>query len=832
MNTSIFRQLFFSYGALVLFLLITLFGASYIELSIYLNHRATKEILLTASIERNKLESELNQQFVNLKSWSHLDVMNDFITQDVDLRITQTLELLKKQYRLPGNLYALSMTGDLIAADHEVPDDSDFSYWQKAIEKQQVLIDKHLDPISQQAIIALWQPVYASFDASQVIGYLMMTYPWSEIEAMHELFDNYTHILLFNQQGYELIQDKHLTNVPTFDTLTQFVDQTWSMTFLSHQFYPDKKTLKAKQHEITLNGNTFFVYPLTNTSETPLTNLWYWFALADKTQFYTPMWHILRIALFLVMLVLALTLSIIFIISRKISHPIYQLTDMAVNIASTLDLSQRIPIEGKNEVARLATAFNEMCLTLNTAWQERQRATQSLLTLNQQLEQKVAERTEHLAWQATHDPLTGLPNRALLSERLTQSISRSRRDQSLLAVMFIDLDGFKAVNDTFGHDKGDYLLIDLAKRFSAVIREPDTIARLGGDEFVILMSLRTLDDLNSPLQRVISLINEPVDTGTEQLCVSSSIGITLYPDDLSDADTLIRHADQAMYDAKQKGRNRVQFFNVEMDEQIHTGHQQRERIQQAIQQQELVLHYQPQIDLMTGQVIGAEALIRWQHPEQGLIFPDNFLPIIEETDIIIDLGRWVIQQACKQLQYWDQHGLHFKLSVNIAGRHIQHPDFFTELLDILKASPEVSPEQLILEITESSAMNDIARAKTTLQNCHDANVRIALDDFGTGYSSLTYLRQLPVSFLKIDKSFVIDMLSDEDDKAIVEGIISLADIFKQNVVAEGIETQGHLAALKAMNCALGQGYAISKPLTSNDFDLWLESRAESDSIDN
>ncbi len=820
MRVSIFKQLFLSYSAIFLLLLFSLFGFLYLELSAYLDIRASKEILLSTSIKRQQLESHLKQQFVNLNSWVKLDVMNDVITQDADLRITQALETFKKQYDLSGHLYVLSNSGALIATDQDVEPIVNFSIWMSAIQTNHTLIDKHLSPLDQQFIIALWQPIHASFNQSLILGYLVMTYPWLEIENLQDFSDIHTHLILFNQSGGIAVMDKHLPQRPTQKNMENAKPQSWTSSLLE-RILIGRPILDKTHHEINLGDSTYFVHELKNTAKTPLTNLWHWFALAEKNQFYTPMQHILKIGFFIGLITLFLTLTVILFISRKISYPIKLLTETAEKIALTLDLSERVPVYGKNELSRLAIAFNDMSSRLSTVWQEKEEATKALEVMNHELERKIAERTKHLSWQAMHDPLTGLPNRALLSERLSQAIQRSDRDKAILAVLFIDLDGFKAVNDMHGHDQGDFLLKELAQRFLSVIREPDTIARLGGDEFVILLQLQNLNNLKPPLKRIVDLVNQPINTQGGQLKVSPSIGVTIYPDDDSDADGLIRHADQAMYDAKQKGRNQVQFFNVQMDKKIHSEHYQRAQIKEALAKKQFVLYYQPQINILTGDVVGAEALIRWQHPERGLIFPDDFLPAIEQTDLIIEVGVWIMKQACQQLKHWNALGFQLKLSVNVASRHIQHPDFFNSVVNILAGYPEVQANQLILEITESATMQNIASAKATLQNCHNHNVRIALDDFGTGYSSLAYLRQLPVSLLKIDKSFVIDMLEDSEDKAIVEGVISLANIFKLDIVAEGVETQAHLTLLKSMDCTFAQGYAIAKPLPEGVFITWM-----------
>jgi len=819
-RNSIFHQLFLSYGSIFLLLFVTLFSVLYFELSHFLSVRASKELALSATSKQQQLDSTLNQHLINLKSWANLDVMDDFITHDTDFRITRMLESLKRQHNLSGHLYALSNKGELISADHRIEGSPDYNYWLSAMRGEQHLIDKHLSPVSHKLVLALWQPVYASFNKSLVIGYLLMTYPWNELSSLHEASVTKAPLLLFNDSGDIIFKDSVISFPITIKDLNYRKQNDWAGYF-NNLIFKNPSLVKKNSNQVTLEGNEYIVVKL-QPDKASITSLWQWYTLADKTQLYKPLYQALKTIFIFALISFLFIIAIVFYISRKISKPIQTLTNAAVNIALTLDLSKRVPLEGNNEFYNFAKAFNDMCLKLQNVWEEKNIATKSLELNNQQLEQKIAERTEHLAWQATHDPLTNLPNRTLLSERLSHAISRSKRDQNLLAILFIDLDGFKAVNDNFGHDKGDFLLIELASRLTKAVREPDTIARLGGDEFVLLLQINSLDGLSSPLARIVKTINTPFETESEQLHVSPSIGITIYPDDASDADGLIRHADQAMYDAKQKGRNQVQYFNIETDYQIHSNHKQCKKIKQALADNQFVLHYQPQINLENRLLTGAEALIRWNEPEQGLIYPDKFLPIIENSELIVDVGRWVIKEACQQLQLWSDLGLELKLSINIACRHIQHPDFFNELVDTLEEYPNVQPAYLMLEITESAALENITSAKVTLQKCHDFGVKIALDDFGTGYSSLTYLKQLPISLIKIDKSFVIEMLTNFEDKAIVAGIISLANAFKQSVVAEGIETSEHSKVLKEMKCGFGQGYGISRPIPSNDFLNWIK----------
>ncbi len=808
-QSSLFRQLFLSYGLIFLVVIGFLFGITSFELSKYLKNRAYEEIHFASLAKRNALEAKLNQSLINLKSWASLVVMNDFITNDIDLRITRTLENFKTLHHLQGHLYALSPTGKLIAADIKTPIQINFNLYLPAIKKEQHLIDKHTDPVTHKPIIALWQRVYASFDPKLPIGYLVMTYPWKVITSSLDLPTLNTNILLFDQNN-KLLNKGQIA--------PQLIEDILKIVFRISTNVQKKST-----PELTFENKSYFVVDLDNSLNFPQTRLWYWVSITDSKQFYAPAQRVLKMSALLAGVIMLFGLFVIFLLSRRISHPIQRLTRTAVDISSTLDLSKRASVTGNNEIFQMGTAFNSMCSNLEKSWKAKKKITQELRSINQLLEQKVLDRTEHLAWQATHDPLTGLPNRALLSERLEQAIVRAQRSQQMLAILFIDLDGFKSINDNYGHASGDYLLVELASRFLSFIREPDTISRLGGDEFVILMHLEKLENLNAPLERCVKLINQPFITETAQLNVSPSIGVTIFPNDPSDSDTLIRHADQAMYQAKQKGRNQVHFFNIQMDNQIHAELAQRKEVNVALQNEQFVLYYQPQVDLQSNTVVGAEALIRWNHPDKGLVFPDDFLPVIENTDLMIDLGRWVIQHACQQLHNWNSQGLILKLSVNIGCCHIQHADFFNELVQFLAAYPDVKPEQLVLEITESAAIHDFDTAKNILQSCHNYNVRIALDDFGTGFSSLTYLRQLPISFIKIDKSFVIDMLHDSDDMVIVKGTIALAKSFKQAIVAEGVETQKHYDALKNMGCTIGQGYGIAKPLSTDKFILWVES---------
>jgi diguanylate cyclase (GGDEF)-like protein/PAS domain S-box-containing protein len=426
---------------------------------------------------------------------------------------------------------------------------------------------------------------------------------------------------------------------------------------------------------------------------------------------------------------------------------------------------------------------------------------------------------EHIAH---FDALTHLPNRVLLADRLQQAMAQSQRRGQQLAVAFLDLDGFKTINDQHGHDAGDQVLIKLAQRMKQALREGDSLARLGGDEFVaVLIDLEDLAASRPLLSRLLEACSQPVRVGDLSLQVSASLGVTFYPQPQDiDADQLLRQADQAMYQAKLSGKNRFHFFDAEQDSSIRGHHESVERIRLALDNQEFVLHYQPKVNMGSGQIIGAEALIRWQHPEKGLLAPAVFLPVIEDHPLAVSIGEWVIDTALTQMQAWQAAGLDFGVSVNIGARQLQQSDFVDRLKFILAKHPQVNPASLELEVLETSALEDIAQVSQVIEDCAQIGVTCALDDFGTGYSSLTYLKRLRVAMLKIDQSFVRDMLEDPDDLAILQGIIGLAASFKRHVIAEGVETVAHGSLLMQLGCELGQGYGIARPMPAAQMPQW------------
>jgi len=426
---------------------------------------------------------------------------------------------------------------------------------------------------------------------------------------------------------------------------------------------------------------------------------------------------------------------------------------------------------------------------------------------------------EHIAH---YDILTGLPNRVLLADRLHQAMAHAHRRDQPLAVAFLDLDGFKVVNDRHGHSAGDQLLTALASRMKLALREGDTLARLGGDEFVaVLLDVGEVDTSVQVLNRLLEAAAEPAHIGDLVLHVSASVGVTFYPQaEEVDADQLLRQADQAMYQAKLSGRNRYHIFDSTQDRSVRGHHEEIALIHKALAAREFVLYYQPMVNMRSGEIVGAEALIRWQHPERGLLPPAMFLPVIEDHPLAVEVGEWVIDTALVQLEEWSASGLNIPISVNVGALQLQRADFVDRLRALLAAHPSVKPPSLELEVLETSALQDVAQVSRVMGACNEMGVSFSLDDFGTGYSSLTYLKRLPAKLLKIDQSFVRGILDDAEDLTIIEGVLGLASAFSREVIAEGVETIEHGLILLQLGCELAQGYGIAHPMPARDLPGW------------
>lgn len=435
---------------------------------------------------------------------------------------------------------------------------------------------------------------------------------------------------------------------------------------------------------------------------------------------------------------------------------------------------------------------------------------------------EVKEHQQQLELVAHYDALTGLPNRALFADRLRQAMEQTHRRNQLLGVACFDLDAFKAINDTYGHASGDALLTALAFRMKRALREGDTLARLGGDEFAaVILDLPDRDACLPTLTRMLEAAAKEVQIGDVPLRVTASAGVTFYPQtEEVDADMLLRQAGQALYEAKLAGKNRSCIFDSSHDLMARSRHENIEHVRRALAANELVLFYQPKVNMRTGKVTGAEALLRWQHPERGLLPPGLFLPVIEGHPLAVEVGNWVIESALAQMEAWQETGFEMPVSVNVSAFELQQPDFVSHLRARLAAHPRVNPSHLELEVLETSALQNVALSSQVLTACRAAGVLISVDDFGTGYSSLVYLKRLPADILKIDQSFVRDMLDEPENLTILKGVLGLAEAFRRHVIAEGVETVDHGLMLLQLGCDFAQGYGIAKPMSAHDLQAW------------
>ena len=450
--------------------------------------------------------------------------------------------------------------------------------------------------------------------------------------------------------------------------------------------------------------------------------------------------------------------------------------------------------------------------------------TVDLKSANDRLHHDLEERKrveQSIRYMAHHDALTGLPNRSLFRDRLTHAMAQADRYHQRLAVMFLDLDRFKAINDTLGHNVGDQLLTIAAERLRSCVRDSDTVARLGGDEFTVVVEDIIEDhDAAAVAQKILDTLSQPFNLYGHEVFISVSVGITLYPSDDDNADNLLRNADSAMYRAKEFGRNNFQFYVADMNIKARERLMLESSLRRALDRNEFMLYYQPRVDLLSGRVIGAEALLRWRHPEMGLVPPSEFIPILDETGMIIPVGDWALREACRQNREWQDMGLPpIRVAVNLSVRQFMQKDLADTIIRALDAAG-LSAEHLEVEITEALFLEHNQTNIITLARLKNMGIHISIDDFGTGYSSLSYLKRLPIDTLKIDQSFVRD-IGDPDNKAIASAIIAMAASLRLNVLAEGVETDEQLAFLRAQGCNEIQGFAFSHPLPAQEFERLL-----------
>ena len=506
------------------------------------------------------------------------------------------------------------------------------------------------------------------------------------------------------------------------------------------------------------------------------------------------------------LIILLLSAGIFLVFRQNILRPTQALMEGARRVAQG-DLRQPIPLASADELGQLARSFNEMMASLEQSNSERSLALADLQVLNRTLERL-----------ALYDPLTNLPNRALLQERLTHTLKAAERTKAPFAIMLMDLDRFKEVNDTYGHHTGDQLLIEIGQCLAQSLHSTDTIGRLGGDEFAIVLPDTDGEGAVCVARKLFKELDQPFELQGLKFKVAASLGIALYPQHGADASALLKHADVAMYEAKQ-GKLGYTLYNKDSD--IHSPRRLAllNDLRFAVEAGQMQLYYQPIMDIGTGAVRGVEALARWAHPEKGFIAPDQFIPLIEQTGLIQLFSAWVINEALRQWSAWREQGIETCISVNLSMHNLQDKDFPRQLEALLQKW-SVLPHALVLEVTESAMMGDPNRVLQTLNYFRSLGVDVAIDDFGTGYSSLSYLKRMPVNEIKIDRSFVKDVCSDKDDAVIVRSTIDLAHNLGLKVVAEGVEDKEVLSLLTGLSCDLAQGYYFSRPLPPDQIEFF------------
>ncbi|MGG3009809.1 EAL domain-containing protein [Brevibacillus parabrevis] len=489
---------------------------------------------------------------------------------------------------------------------------------------------------------------------------------------------------------------------------------------------------------------------------------------------------------------------------------------MAFAIQHTYSTRKEYTVECRIQTSRKETIWTES--KINPIVDELGNVSKLLFVTRDITDRKQSEELiHHLAY---HDALTDLPNRRMYTQHLSREIMQAKRFQSNLAVLFLDLDRFKDVNDSFGHDVGDLLLVEAANRLKACLRPTDVVARLGGDEFTVLLSqLADREEAAALANQIMEALQRPFILQDHSFNMSCSIGIALYPQDGDNADDLLKRADTALYTVKSRGKNGYDFFDPTMEAKSLERILMENELRKAIEQEQFQIYYQPKIDIATDTLTGMEALVRWVHPELGVIPPNRFIPIAEETGMIIALGEWILRQACRQNKIWHDQGYLLKVSVNLSARQIYQKDL-VEMIKQILAETELAAEWLELEITESIFVK-MEEATAVLQQIRDIGIHISIDDFGTGYSSFSYIKSLPVDTIKIDASFIRDIHHNQESQAIVKAIVTIAQSLNMNVIAEGIELNDQAAALQQNGCDHGQGYLFSRPLATDDFERYL-----------
>ena len=877
-----------------------------------------------ARLKLSSLNAKFEQLATNLRAWAKLDVMNDLASGDVDKRVEHTLENLKKDYAIKGEIYAFNTAGHLVAtSNRQHKTDTLPDAWKP--HDQVSFVNKHINPMGDDDIVALIAPVAATFSANYQLGTLVIAYPLREVSAA--LSDQ---TLLLYHRDLAAPQksapntpapDKSLSNSTHLETLA-LLGSTLS-TPVPDESLPD---LAHREGWVQV-GNT--QYLVNGASEnTGLLSGWEVVMLHEPGALYqTVHMVILKLAILGLIMFLPLIFAIRWLAGR-LTAPLRELTQFVSEITGTHDLSKRLELHSNDEIGILANDFNRMTARLASGseahreaearlratidnaldavvqmdsegiilgwndqaenifgWTRREAVGRALhetiippqyreahvhglkrylLTgerhiINSRIEVVGIHRdghefpvelavtsimmagkyefsafirditnkkeSEELIWkQANFDKVTGLPNRHMFHDRLEQEIKKAHRADLQMALLFIDLDRFKEINDTLGHDMGDIMLVETARRISSCVRESDTVARLGGDEFTVILSeVNDTRNVERLAQCILKVLAEPYQLGDEVAYISASIGITLYPNDATNVEDLLKNADQAMYVAKSLGRNQSSYFTAALQEAAQKRRRLTHDLRGALTANQFMVYFQPIINLATGRIHKAEALIRWQHPERGMVSPLEFISLAEETGLINGIGDWVFKESARWAKRWsDQFAHDFQISVNVSPVQFLSGEHSCDAWDAHLRGIGLAGQNIVIEITEGLLLKAASGVTDKLLKFRDAGIQVAIDDFGTGYSSLSYLKKFDIDYLKIDKSFVDNLETDINDMALSEAIIVMAHKLGLKVIAEGVETEAQRKLLINAGCDYAQGYLFSRPVPSEVFEALLK----------
>lgn len=882
-----------------------------------------------AQLKLNSFNARFDTLAIDLHAWTKLDVMNDIASGDQDKRVKNTLTNLKEDYSLNGDIYVFDTAGRLIASsedqDHErkitLPD-----VWKA--QEQIKFINKHIDPLDGDDIVALVAPIPASFATNYSLGTLVLAYHWGEVsDALPS-----QSLLLFHQDADIVTPNapaprSELKPHPESIELLGFNSVT--IETLTGSMAAPKGLLSELAHvngSMQLGGASYLVNSVLQNSG--MLTGWEVVMLRNPEALHQAVNEVdMKLAALGLIMVLPLFFFIRWL-SGLITAPLRKLTLFVTEITDAKDLSKRLKLHTDDEIGTLAGDFNQMAERLEsgskanrvaetrlratidnaldavvqmssqgivTGWNEQatdifgwtrteamgrffyemvipfqyreeyfSRIQQALIPgatdiLSTRVEQVNMHRdghefpaewaittievegryelcafirdithkkeSEELIWkQANFDSVTGLPNRRMFYDRLEQEIKKAHRASLQMALLFIDLDHFKEVNDTLGHDVGDLLLLETAQRLSNCVRDTDTVARLGGDEFtVILLGVEDIKKVERIVQLILKVLAEPFYLGDEVAYISASIGITLYPSDANNIEDMLKSADQAMYVSKSQGRNQSSYYTAALQADAQARRLLINDLRHAVTANQLELYFQPILDLASGRIHKGEALIRWRHPTRGLVMPVEFISLAEETGLINEIGDWVFKEAARWAKRWrDQFAHDFQISVNMSPVQFLSAEHSCDAWNDHLREIDLAGYNIVIEITEGLLLKLSPNVTEKLLKFRDAGIQVAIDDFGTGYSSLAYLNKFDIDYLKIDKSFVDNLATEADDRALSEAIIVMAHKLGLKVVAEGVETEAQRKLLSDAGCDSAQGYLFSVPVTAEEFEALLK----------